>query len=82
MLAALLAAFLAGAPFAAGAAGHWASISATREAQAQRASLTQVTATLVRNGTRLERLRLRNRRRHPGPVAGTGRAGPEAVKCT
>jgi len=48
VLAALLAAFLAGAPFAAGAAGHWASISATRQAQAQRASLTQVTATLVR----------------------------------
>jgi hypothetical protein len=48
VLAALLAAFLAGAPFVAGAAGHWASISATREAQAQRASLTQVTATLVR----------------------------------
>jgi hypothetical protein len=48
VLAALLAAFLAGAPFAAGAAGHWASMAATREAQAQRASLTQVTATLVR----------------------------------
>jgi hypothetical protein len=49
VLAALLAAFLVGAPFAAGAAGHWASISAARQAQAQRASLTQVTATLVRN---------------------------------
>ena len=49
VLAALLAAFLAGAPFAAGAAGHWASMSATRLAQAQRASLTPVTATLVRN---------------------------------
>ena len=48
VLAALLAAFLAGAPFAAGAAGHWASMSVTRAAQAQRASLTQVTATLVR----------------------------------
>jgi len=48
VLAALLAAFLAGAPFVAGAAGHWASMSATREAQAQRASLTQVTATIVR----------------------------------
>jgi hypothetical protein len=48
VLAALLAAFLAGAPFAAHAAGHWASASATREAQAQRASLSQVTATLVR----------------------------------
>ena len=49
VLAALLAAFLAVAPFAALAAGHWASASAAREAQAQRASLTQVTATLVRN---------------------------------
>ena len=48
VLAALLAAFLAVAPFAALAAGHWASASATRQAQAQRASLTQVTATLVR----------------------------------
>jgi len=48
VLAALLAAFLAGAPFVAGAAGHWASMSATRAAQAQRASLTQVTATIVR----------------------------------
>jgi len=48
ILAALLAAFLAVTPFAAGAAGHWASMSATRQAQAQRASLTQVTATLVR----------------------------------
>ncbi len=49
VLAALLAAFLAVAPFAAHVAGHWASASATREAHAQRASLTQVTATLVRN---------------------------------
>jgi hypothetical protein len=48
VLAALLAAFLAGAPFVALAAGHWASASAVREAQAQRASLSQVTATLVR----------------------------------
>jgi hypothetical protein len=47
VLAALLAAFLAGAPFVAHAAGHWASVSATREAQAQRVSLTQVTATLM-----------------------------------
>ena len=48
VLAALLAAFLAGAPFAALAAGHWASASAVHEAQVQRASLSQVTATLVR----------------------------------
>jgi hypothetical protein len=48
VLAALLAAFLAVAPFAALAAGHWAFASATREAQAQRAGLSLVTATLVR----------------------------------
>lgn len=48
VLAALLAAFLVAAPVAAHAAGHWASASAARQAQAQRASLTQVTATLVR----------------------------------
>jgi len=48
VLAALLAAFLAVAPVVALAAGHWASASAVREAQAQRASLSQVTATLVR----------------------------------
>jgi hypothetical protein len=49
VLAALLAAFLAGAPFVALAAGHWASASAVHAAQAQRASLSQVTSTLVRN---------------------------------
>ncbi|MGD0245039.1 MAG: hypothetical protein ABSB59_32575 [Streptosporangiaceae bacterium] len=48
VLAALLAAFLAVAPFAALAAGHWAAASAVRQARAQRASLSQVTATLVR----------------------------------
>lgn len=48
VLAALLAAFLAAAPFAAHAAGNWALASSVREAQAQRARLTQVTATLVR----------------------------------
>ena len=48
MLGALLAAFLAAAPFAAHAAGAWGHDSAAREAQAQRASLVQVTATLLR----------------------------------
>ena len=48
VLGALLAAFLAAAPFAAHAAGSWAHASAVRDAQAQRASLHQVTATLVR----------------------------------
>ena len=48
VLGALLAAFLAAAPFAAHAAGSWAHASAVREAQAQRASLRQVTATLLR----------------------------------
>jgi hypothetical protein len=44
----LLAAFLAAAPFAAYAAGAWDHDAATRQAQAQRASLVQVTATLLR----------------------------------
>jgi hypothetical protein len=48
VLGALLAAFLATAPFAAYAAGGWAHASAMRDAQAQRASLVQVTATLLR----------------------------------
>jgi hypothetical protein len=47
MLALLLAAFLAGAPFAAHAAGSWAYAAATREAQAQRADFHQVPATLL-----------------------------------
>ena len=47
VLGALLAAFLAAAPFAAHAAGSWAHASAVRDAQAQRASLHQVTATLL-----------------------------------
>ena len=48
VLGALLAVFLAAAPFAAHAAGSWAHASAVRDAQAQRASLHQVTATLSR----------------------------------
>ena len=48
VLGALLAAFLAAAPFTAHVAGSWAHASAVRDAQAQRASLHQVTATLVR----------------------------------
>jgi len=48
VLGALLAAFLAVAPFAAHAAGSWGYQSAARQAQAQRASLAQVTATLLR----------------------------------
>jgi hypothetical protein len=47
VLGALLAAFLAAAPFAAHAAGSWAHVSAVRDAQAQRPSLHQVTATLL-----------------------------------
>ena len=49
MLGALLAGFLAATPFAANAAGSWAHASAVRDAQAQRASLAQVTATLLRS---------------------------------
>ena len=48
VLGALLAGFLAAAPFAAHAAGAWGHDSAARQAQAQRASLVQVTATLLR----------------------------------
>jgi hypothetical protein len=46
VLGALLAAFLAATPFAAHAAGSWGYASSARTAQAQRASLHQVTATL------------------------------------
>jgi hypothetical protein len=49
VLGALLAAFLAAAPFAAHAAGALGHDSAVRQAQAQRASLVQVTATLLRS---------------------------------
>ncbi len=48
VLGALLAGFLAAAPFAAHAAGAWGHDSASRQAQEQRASLVQVTATLQR----------------------------------
>ena len=49
VLGALLAALLAAAPFTAHAAGAWGHDSAARQAQAQRASLVQVTATLLRS---------------------------------
>jgi len=48
VLGLLLAAFLAGAPFATHAAGSWAYATSAREAQAQRASLHQVPATLLK----------------------------------
>jgi hypothetical protein len=48
VLGALLAGFLTAAPFAAHAAGAWGHDSAVRQAQAQRASLVQVTAILLR----------------------------------
>jgi hypothetical protein len=47
VLGALLAAVLVAAPFTAHAAGSWAHASAVRDAQVQRASLHQVTATLL-----------------------------------
>lgn len=49
VLGVLLAAFLAGAPFAAYAVGSWTYAAATREAQAQQASLHQVPATLLQS---------------------------------
>ena len=48
VLGLLLATFLAGAPFAAHAAGNWAYATSAREAQAQRVSLHQVPATLLK----------------------------------
>jgi len=51
MLAVLLAAFLAGAPFAAHAAGSWIYAATAREAQAQQAALHQVPATLLQATT-------------------------------
>ena len=48
MLGVLFAVFLAGVPFAAHAAGNWAYATSAREAQAQRASLHQVPATLLK----------------------------------
>jgi hypothetical protein len=47
----LLAAFLAGAPFAAQAAGSWTYAASAREAQAQQAALHQVPATLLQAAT-------------------------------
>ncbi len=47
MLGVLLAAFLAGAPFVAHAAGSWTYAGSAREAQAQQAALHQVPATLL-----------------------------------
>jgi hypothetical protein len=47
MLGVLLAAFLAGAPFAAQAAGSWTYATSIREAQVQQATLRQVPATLL-----------------------------------
>jgi hypothetical protein len=48
VLGVLVAAFLAAAPLVAHVAGGWAHASAVRDEQAQRASLVQVTATLLR----------------------------------
>jgi hypothetical protein len=51
MLVVLLAAFLAGAPFAAHAAGNWTYATSAREAQAQQTALHQVPATLLQAAT-------------------------------
>jgi hypothetical protein len=47
VLGLLMAAFLAGAPFAAHAAGNWAYATSAREARAQQAAIHQVQATLL-----------------------------------
>jgi len=51
VLGLLLAGFLASAPFAAHAAGHWTYARSAREAQAQQAALHQVPATLLQAAT-------------------------------
>lgn len=51
VLAVLLAAFLAGAPFVAHAAGSWTYAASAREAQAQRAAFHHVPATLLQTAT-------------------------------
>jgi hypothetical protein len=51
LLGVLLAAFLAGAPFAAHTAGSWTYATSAREAQIQQASLRQVPATLLQAAT-------------------------------
>jgi len=51
MIGALLAAFLVGAPLAAHAAGSWTYAASAREAQAQRAVIHQVPATLLQAAT-------------------------------
>jgi len=51
VLGVLLAAFLAGAPFAAHAAGNWTYAASVREAQAQQAATHQVRATLLQAAT-------------------------------
>jgi hypothetical protein len=51
MVGVLLAAFLAGAPFAAHAAASWTSAASAREAQAQQAAVHQVQATLLQAAT-------------------------------
>ena len=78
VLGALLAGFLAAAPFAAHAAGGWGHDSAVRQAQAQRASLVQVTATLLRASTGAERATDRDPASRPRPAGAprTGRSGP------
>jgi hypothetical protein len=53
VLGMLLAAFLAGAPFVAHAAGSWTYATSAREAQAQQADLHQVPATLLQAATPL-----------------------------
>jgi hypothetical protein len=57
VLGALLAGFLAAAPFVAYTSESWGYDSAARQAQAQRASLVQVTATLLRAAPRWSRRR-------------------------
>jgi hypothetical protein len=77
LLGALLAGFLAAAPFAAHAAGAWGHDSAARQAQVQRASLVQITATLLRTAPILTGYESGSASpSRPGGAHRTGRSGP------
>jgi hypothetical protein len=68
VLGALPAGFLAAAPFAAHTAGSWAHAASAREAQAQRAGLSEVSATLLQAPSQV-RPRGTPRRQQPDEVA-------------
>ena len=82
VLGLLLAAFLAGLPFAAHVAGSWGYATSAREAQAQRASLHQVPATLLKAAPAWNGYANGGESPRSMPAGGlrTGRSGP--VRCS